>query len=724
MDFDPIAHRREQTRLRVARHRELKTLPQELQVEAPASRKKVRAKSGPKADRAPAKPRPFLGVDGEGGGNDAAGRQNYTLLRAGDAEIHRGGEHLTWQECCEFICDIPRDAIAVSFAFDYDATQILRTLPVSRLERLMDREGAGRGVAYCGPYYIDYMPRKYLSVGRIGEDGRTVRGSRRTIYDTFGLFECSFVRALESFDIGTKWERDDIRRMKAERREFAGLTREIRLYCKRECELLAALMEKFRGLCHAGDIRPDTWSGAGRLAAALHKREDTQRHHMTARQGDPLAWLTVVPEQARVMAADAYYGGRFETSIVGHYDKPVWSHDIRSAYPDAMRRLPCLRHAKWIADGYQTDNHGYPLDYLWVGPVRFEHPRHLSFCGVPMRSNDGRLSWPRKGNGVYWSVEIDAARRAGATVTCGKGWRVYPGCGCQPFSWIPELFSYRKKMEKDHSKAAGIPIKRGINALYGQLARRVGGPGPWSNPAHAGLITAMTRARLMDAASQGAGAVLYLATDGIIATERLPLPEGPGLGEWEIGSHPEGVFVVQPGLYWGQGARAIGTKRRGIPERPMMDAAPLFESRWRDFMAESRAAHLFAGGYGGPSLDWMDGKPSVDISIPNFVGIRLAMARGEPKSAGIWTDPERNPDRDSRRRVSFDWTAKRRFSHASEGCIRTLPWNGSPSVTSTPYRPVDGEGDSLVRSLQAEHETLLDAVDFGPPRFDGAGGQA
>jgi hypothetical protein len=229
----------------------------------------------------------------------------------------------------------------------------------------------------------------------------------------------------------------------------------------------------------------------------------------------------------------------------------------------------------------------------------------------------------------------------------------------------------------------------------------------------------MTRSRLMDAIAQDPSSVLYLATDGIIATRRLDIAEGPSLGDWEIGEHPAGVFVVQPGLYWGDGERAVTQKRRGMPQKPFAAAIPLFERAWTGWMRQTNMMDLFAGGQGAPSLD-LEPKPAVDIFVPNFIGVRLAMARGKPETAGRWTVDGIDP----KRSVSFDWTAKRRYAGTSGSFIRTLPWTGSPNVISTPYLPLDGEGDSLKRALEAEHETLLDAMDFSPPRFEGGEGQA
>jgi hypothetical protein len=76
------------------------------------------------------------------------------------------------------------------------------------------------------------------------------------------------------FDVGKEhWEMLD--RNKSTRSDFFAMTDEIRYYNKIECDLLAEMMTVLRENCHAANIIPRTWSGAGKLAEALHHREHT-----------------------------------------------------------------------------------------------------------------------------------------------------------------------------------------------------------------------------------------------------------------------------------------------------------------------------------------------------------------------------------------------------------------------------------------------------------------
>jgi hypothetical protein len=79
-----------------------------------------------------AKLKPFLAIDGEGGGIDALGRQNYFLMVASgqtlgeEYVLRRQGKPLSTRDCLEFILSLPADRELVGYGNGYDATQILR----------------------------------------------------------------------------------------------------------------------------------------------------------------------------------------------------------------------------------------------------------------------------------------------------------------------------------------------------------------------------------------------------------------------------------------------------------------------------------------------------------------------------------------------------------------------------------------------------------------------
>jgi hypothetical protein len=647
--------------------------------------------------------RPFVGIDGEGSGTDELGRQNYMLLRCGDQELFHGGP-LSTVECLDFICDLPppEKAIIVGFAFGYDITMILRDLPDERRAWLLKEKGPGDSrYCYWGDYAIEYLNRNYLRVARMRRvkqrDGtytrRVIEGSARTIYETFGFFQKSFMASCQSFGVGVQhWEQ--VQREKDARgsAEWDATTDAVRDYCRIECELLAALMERFREVCYAADIRPRSWNGAGKLSKALHQREGTPRAGQIAE---------LVPPDVQKLAISAYYGGRFEITRVGYVPGPIHEYDIRSAYPAAMQSLPCLVHGEWEKVSKAVLNrmlaapgrHG-----TFVAPVAFKHEPSGPLCGLPIRKKDGRLFWPLEGRGTYWSIELTAAAKLGCKARAtGEGWRYVKRCDCQPFAWVERLYEYRKQIG---SSAAGYPIKLGINGLYGAMAQRIGNP-QYACMVWAGLITAWTRATLIDACAADPDAVVMMATDAVFARRPLSVTVGDKLGQWEHEERPD-IFIVQPGLYWSKKK----LKTRGVSAKFFGGKTHLFEDAWKAYEEKDRAALFDQGG----CLP-----PTVQLELNLFIGLRIAQARGKPETAGKWIS-----GKDALRSFSFAWHGKRSGYEWADGHVVTKPPLGGPSLQSVAH----ASDKALLAAFdidRAELEDQPDMIDIGPPEEQGIG---
>jgi hypothetical protein len=633
-----------------------------------------------------------MGVDGEGWGVNEHGQQHYMMLQAGPYELYTG-KPLTTRQCLEFICSLPDTHILAGYGFGYDTTMILRDLAPERVARLFTDKprGAGRSpYTYVGDFGIEYIPKNYLRVCRTETyrthdvngvtylKRRVVPGTTRTIWETAGFFQKSFLGAAQDFDVGREhWEL--IKRNKKDRSNFAKIkVAEIRKYNAIECDLLAQLMDKFRAICLESDLRPRTWNGSGKLAAALH----TTHHTLKA-----VEIASLVPHPVLQMATTAYYGGRFEVTRPGEIIGPIYEYDLGSAYPAAMRDLPCLLHGRWRKANAAWLAHAKP-DALYVANVRFRHDG-LPLCGLPIRQKSGRLFWPEEGQGTYWSCEIQSAQRLGATVWFDHGWRYVrgKGCKCRSFDWIEPLFQRRRALGKD---MRGLPLKYGLNSVYGKLAQRLGAK-PWANFIWAGLVTARVRAQLNDAAAQAPRDILMIATDALFSKTPLQLDLGNGLGQWEAKQHNR-MFVVQPGLYWG----AAKPKTRGVPldESFLEKHAPAIEAEWRNWCDKTHA-----------TPGYVYDMPQVQVPITLFVGLKLAHARGKPETAGVWHEREAG----THKKFKFDWTGKRSRGLTWEGrySLNTLPHRGHPDLISLPHK-----GDeSLMAALDLENAQLEDQPD-------------
>jgi len=390
-----------------------------------------------------------------------------------------------------------------------------------------------------------------------------------------------------------------------------------------------------------------------------------------------------------------------------------------SAYPAAMTELPCLEHGRWrkagatelnawlqspepiwAVDGRPPPGTHWPA--LFLCPATFTHPRDQFLCGLPFRSKQGTLAWPRAGSGVYWSTELRSAQRLGATIECRAGYIFVPNCDCHPFDWVRELYAERQAIGKARR---GIPIKLGLNSLYGKHAQRVGQP-KYANPITAGLITAITRARLNDAiAAAGQRNVVMIATDAIYTLGKpAPLDFGDGLGQWETKRYPR-LFIVRPGLYWPPKPRAENwkIKSKGLSPKFFEPRVPDFERAWRDYCR--------AG-------DALQPSPSVTVTTTMFAGLRYAWRIRQPELACQWIEHPievRFGDRAEKggnKREGVEWTPDRRgLILGSKG--------GTPGARSKHYDRVEGrQAAGWLTGMDNEHD-LLDAmpdpIDLTPP---------
>lgn len=599
----------------------------------------------------------FVGVDGEGG-NDPAGRHDYYLLRAGEEWLETGTP-LHWSECFDFLADLDPRNIYVAYFFDYDVTMMCRSMPVPKIVRLLDRAARQRP-GYntplpldIGDFEIDYLPGKFFKVRRATAPGVT-NLPWVEISDVGTFFQSKFVTAVKKWNVVSPEELAMLVAGKEARMSFGKMTEEIRIYNGLEIDVLERLMNKFRATCRSIGVSPRKWQGPGEMASAF-----MQMHQIPRKENLPY-WEN---NKFKVAVDATYYGGRFETGSVGRIAGPVYAADINSAYPFALTHVPCLVHGHWKHTKFRPKGD----TYFAVGSA--VPNSGAAYYGLPFRARDGGVSFPAEiGVGSYWSFEIKAAIHQDFEVA--DSWSYLRKCDCTPFDWIPDLYQKRLALKKD---TQGIALKLGLNSLYGKTAQRIGAA-PYNNLVWGSYITAYTRAQLqrfihsLPSCSAGGcgGPVHMLATDGIFTSE---LPDGfsanDSLGDWDLKTYPDGIFIVQPGLYYDNSGQLSEedrlTKTRGVP----LNLALKYESEIRDEFSRL----------------WDSQNPaehSVSVPLTSFIGLRAGLHRKNPDLMGQWpTSP---------RKIGFNWTGKREWeSTRMDGYLRTYPRAGSLLEVSRSY---------------------------------------
>lgn len=460
---------------------------------------------------------PICAIDGEGKTPPGLVQHYYTVMCASwpNGRKRIRAESLTFEQCMDFLLSLPSEHCYVIYGGSYDTNMMLKYLPHYEQDRLLDK---GK-VSYHG-YRLRWIERKFFTVARSGQT--------RCIYDVLANFQVPFVRltplgkgACESWNIGTDDELAIVRRMKEQRGNFATVDDDaIEDYCYLECDLLRKLCRAFFDAILQTPYRPRAVYGPGALAAAAMEKHQIQKY------------MTVLDDELELLSRTAYFGGRFDTSVLGWFSD-VWQYDIRSAYPDQIRNLPCLKHATWREYTY-ADYHERGIPQWGIFRAEWEVCDTAEWTPFPHRDRKGCIWYPFKGAGWYHAEEIRAAMEMYPDqITFDRGWELVRGCEHQPFGFVDALYEQRKSMPPDQ----GVVIKLVLNSLYGKTAQQVGshyGKRPtfqcffW-----AGAITAGTRAKLLRAIRQSPSAVFGVATDGIVCARALDLDIGIQLGQWE-----------------------------------------------------------------------------------------------------------------------------------------------------------------------------------------------
>lgn len=486
--------------------------------------------------------KPYVAIDGEGlTDTSRRNEQFFTLLGSNlpGETIENYGDGIPTREALDFLLrqkELQPDGIFVSFMFSWDVNMVLADVAPQTILNLKNNGWCYLRYSDGWSYRIDYLKRKWFIVTRCIEyesNGRNAHASRTSIkiYDTWGFFQASFVKALSDWGIATKQELKQIADMKDKRATFASQNREaIRDYNTTECVMLVAMMDKLRSKLTQVGLELASWHGPGAIATTIYNKHKCK---------------PFLPKSNHHSLLHGYFGGRIQTLQLGSF-KDVFSYDIRSAYPYAQSLLPLFDN---VEPEPVTELGPWDLVHVTWNTPEFVTP-------FPWRSDDRRVHFHKSGTGIYHSSEVQAALDCGFPVDVHKIWRIPQDNTQLPFGFINDYY-HARAVFRAAGDEAHIAIKLALNSLYGKTAQKQGNYNrkkkqfidpPWRSYMVAGAITALTRAMLLRAAMQCPDAMLMFATDGIASTTKLDLPLSANLGDWEEETHEE-LRIYQAGLY-------------------------------------------------------------------------------------------------------------------------------------------------------------------------------
>ena len=511
----------------------------------------------------------LIGIDGEGV-DDEHGNHHYNLLCASDGThrwmLDRQHTHCTTDECFDFLFSLPVSATLIGFSFQYDLNMMIKDYILSQQDRDVARQTL-KDFQHAqwintGRYKFRCFPRKWFDLIRV-HNGETIQ--RVKIEDVFSFFQRSFVKVLKEWKVGDPKIVEEIERMKGKRGQLEQESwSDVVTYCLTECDYLVDLYGRFLETFSLAKSQTKVPLGLkgnyGPGAAAGYTLE-----HLTIN-----SYRGKIPDAVEYnYVRRAYFGGRFDLCEAGWHSH-LYQYDINSAYPYHTSQLPCLRHGRWRwCENYRED-----YQYA-IWKVRWQIPFDFRWPPFPWRNKNGAVYYPTEGYGCYWASEVTAALKMLSThlkrpldrvAEIRGGWIYETHCDCQPFSFIKEMYELRKEMVAEvPPNPAQWAFKLVYNSIYGKLVQHI------SNPKYGfqcftwgGMITAGTRAQILDALTLGFHDVVSVATDGILSKTPLALPGGKEkvLGEWEYKNKGR-TFIVMPGIYYFPKGSEVDNRTRG-----------------------------------------------------------------------------------------------------------------------------------------------------------------
>lgn len=167
----------------------------------------------------------------------------------------------------------------------------------------------------------------------------------------------------------------------------------------------------------------------------------------------------------------AYHGGKNGYYLNGPKGLTnIWSYDITSAYPEAMRQLPDLENSEWhYATEYEPN-----VSALWCVTMRY---KSCKWRGIMKHANE----WHDTGiveNSWTTSYELDTALALGEVeLISAAGWIMRGEPGGPLVKYVDTFF--REKRETEGVKRAAAKLF--LNSLYGKFFQKVplGSVGYW-----------------------------------------------------------------------------------------------------------------------------------------------------------------------------------------------------------------------------------------------------
>lgn len=623
------------------------------------------------------------------------------------------GFKLTTRQMLEYIISVGArhpHAIHVGYAFKYDANMVLAGLSERHLTKLWKEGKASFAFDNEFRWTVKWVPGKMLTISkRWGLRKNTRAKVSVTIYDFFSFFGSSFIKTMEQIlgDELTDEDRDVIAHGKAERgKQTWDDMPQIRYYWEREIKLMQRTFEKFRDVMYRAGFRLEQWYGPGALANYINASQGI-RPHLSGVQAERTdhgaSYGRNFPDAVHNASKIAFSGGRFELFQAGRIKGPIYSIDINSAYPHALRHLPSFERGRWVHSSKPATIELFGFYRIrWqapdAGPVNFR-PQPLFW-----RDPRGMISYPAMAHGWYASPEA-AVVQGMKGIEILEGWHWETESEEKPWSFLSEMYDTRMRLGKKN--LLSMPFKLGPNSLYGKYAQTVGWDQEKKLPpkSHAlpvaAWVTSYCRAMLWGAIRQNPSSVIAVETDSVFLTSDprdMKISIGDGLGQWSITEYDELIYMQNGMYHCKQNGEWTTVKSRG------MNATEFPLEKMEEYLKGLVAGERWNC---GPECDKTCTRHGIRLSTrPRFIGVGAALAMSAPfKSVHTsW--------REQHKHMALGDTGKRvHFPRVCPQCLAgTSPDDGPHRLMV--HSTSDGTALSHPRRLPWEQEHTAEVIEI------------
>lgn len=358
-------------------------------------------------------------------------------------------------------------------------------------------------------------------------------------------------------------------------------------YCKRDAELTLELTYCMKNGFEAAGVpfkKPLSQASiAGAYIDFWCKDQDKgeQRDPKKLIRGFPKIFEGQV-EEYHDLAELSYRGGMFESYQRGLIKEPLYDYDINSAYPYEMSKLPHWGNGRFMEcsepSSREVTEYGwylcefdcpyipfadtlntYKIEYLFKNfhnefNTGVEHNDEITALDDNSAMDVSAVTNPRilyptgVRRQVVTKIEYEFMKKHNfyCEFISGFEWLEFREKYESPFAWVETMFKERlfyKYVTKEDMKQYSLKIT--LNSTYGKTGQLRPFKGKFTNFFYASYITAGVRIRLAEIVHKYKEHVIYVATDGICLTCKVPELEidDQKLGAWGLTEYSGGLFI-------------------------------------------------------------------------------------------------------------------------------------------------------------------------------------